>query len=124
MLSNVFYYILQKYIVGIIDLRVACSYDDSQEYCTYDNPEYFQNELVGYSLMLIQSKYSEINKLNSFNHIEKLIERVISHETIHVVIKKLEGKETSDKLDDLEISFSIWNGKNSYHKNEFPRICY
>ena len=23
---------------------VACSYDDSLEYCTYDNPEYYQNE--------------------------------------------------------------------------------
>lgn len=119
MLSNVFYYILQKYIVGIIDLRVACSYDDSQEYCTYDNPEYFQNELIGYSLMLIQSKFSEINKLNSFNHIEKLIERVISHETIHVVIKKLEGKETSDKLDDLEISFSFGMGKTHIIKMNF-----
>ena len=35
-------------------LFVACSFDESQEYCTYDNPEYSQNELIGYSLMLVQ----------------------------------------------------------------------
>ena len=105
--------------MGIIDVTVACSYDDSQEYCTYDNPEYFQNELIGYSLMLIQSKFSGTNGINGFNHIENLIERVISHETIHVVIKKLEGKELSDKLDDLEISFPIGNGKIHIIKMNF-----
>jgi hypothetical protein len=99
--------------VGIIDVIVACSNDDSFEYCTYDNPEYDQNELIGYSLMMIQSKYSAINKINGFGHIDNLIERVISHETIHVVILKLEGKDISDKLDDLEISFPI--GMNKIH---------
>ena len=97
--------------MGIIDITVACSVDDSLEYCTYDNAEYLQNELIGYSLMMIQSKYSAINKLNGFDHIEDLIERVISHETIHIVILKMEGKDTSDKLDDLEISFPIGMGR-------------
>ncbi|MDQ6723842.1 MAG: hypothetical protein M3Z01_06205 [Thermoproteota archaeon] len=104
---------------SIIDVTVACSYDDSQEYCTYDNPKYFQNELIGYSLMLIQSKFSEINGLNGFRHIENLIERVISHETIHVVIKKLEEREVSDKLDDVEISFPLGNGKTHLIKMNF-----
>jgi len=102
---------LQNEIVGIIDVVVACSNDDSFEYCTYDNPEYDQDNLIGYSLMMIQSKYSAKNKINAFGHIENLIERVISHETIHVVILKLEDKDASDKLDDLEISFPIGMGR-------------
>ena len=44
--------ICKNEIVGIIDVTVACSNDDSFEYCTYDNPEYVQNELMGYSLMI------------------------------------------------------------------------
>ena len=105
--------------MGIIDVIVACSFDDSQEYCTYDNPFYFQNELVGYSLMLIHSRYSETNGTNGFSHLEDLIERVISHETIHVVIKKLEGIGISDKLDDLEIFFPIGRGKTHIIKMNF-----
>ena len=93
--------------MGIIDVTVACSFDDSLEYCTYDNPKYFQNELIGYSLMFIQSKFSETSGINGFGHIANLIERVISHETIHVVLIKLEGKDVSDTLDDLEISFPM-----------------
>ena len=105
--------------MGIIDVSVACSFDESQEYCTYDNPEYSQNELTGYSLMLIKSKFSEVNGLNSFGHIESLIERVISHETIHVVIKKMEGQEASDRLDDLEITFPVGRGKTHIIKMNF-----
>ena len=97
--------------MGIIDIIVACSIEESLEYCTYDNPEYVNNKLIGYSLMMIQSKSSAINKLKGFAHIEDLIERVISHETIHVVILKLEGKDSSDRLDDLEISFPIGMGR-------------
>ena len=70
-----------------------------------------KTDLIGYSLMLVKSKFSEMNGLDSFGHIESLIERVISHETIHVVIKKIEGQETSDRLDDLEITFPVGRGK-------------
>ena len=66
---------------------------------------------MGYSLMFIHYKYSEKAKLNGFNHMENLIERVISHESIHIVLIKLEGKDTSDKLDDLEIYFPVGLGK-------------
>jgi hypothetical protein len=97
--------------MGIIDVAIACSIDDSLEYCTYDNPEYDMNELIGYSLMFIQSKSSAIRKSNGFDHIEDLIERVISHETIHVAILKMEGKDISDRLDDFEISFPIGMGR-------------
>ncbi len=95
----------------IVDVAVACSFDDSLEYCTYDNPIFEKDRLVGYYLMFIHSKFSEKEKLNGFNHIENLIERVISHESIHIVLIKLEGKDVSDKLDDLEISFPIGPGK-------------
>ncbi|MGN6821862.1 MAG: hypothetical protein ACTHJ7_03650 [Candidatus Nitrosocosmicus sp.] len=97
--------------MGIIDVAIACSIDDSLEYCTYDNPEYEKNELVGYSLMFIQSKLSAMRKTNGFDRIEDLIERVISHETIHVAILKMEGKDISDRLDDFEISFPIGMGR-------------
>ncbi|MBA3750061.1 MAG: hypothetical protein H0X03_04055 [Nitrosopumilus sp.] len=105
--------------MGIIEVNIACSYDDSQEYCTYDNPFYFQNQLIGYSLMFIASKFAEINGIQSFGHIENLVERVISHETIHVIIKKIEGIESSDKLDDLEISYPIERGKTHIIKMNF-----
>ncbi len=118
-ISNVFYWILQEYGMGIIDVTVACSFDDSQEYCTYDNPLYFQNQLIGYSLMLINSRFSELYGPSGFGHIDGLIERVISHETIHVVIKKLEGTEISDKLDDLEILFPLGRGKTHIIKMNF-----
>lgn len=97
--------------MSIVDVAVACSFDDSLEYCTYDNPFFEKDGLVGYSLMFIHSKFSEKEKLNGFKHIENLIERVISHESIHIVIINLEGKEVSDKLDDLEIPFPIGLGK-------------
>ena len=99
------------YCVGINDFCFACSSDDSQEYCTYDNPTVFSGENYEYSLMFILSKISEINQTASFANIEDLIERVISHETIHVVILQLEDKDTSDKLDDLEIVYTFGTGR-------------
>ena len=47
----------------------------------------------------------------SFENIEDLIERVISHETIHVIILWLEGRDSSDKLDDLEMIYSFGAGR-------------
>ena len=93
--------------MGIADFTVACSYDDSLEYCTYDNLIFSSDNQFGYSLMFIVSKESELSNTKSFTNIEDLIVRVISHETIHVVILELEGKDSSDKLDDLEISITF-----------------
>jgi hypothetical protein len=98
--------------VGINDFCLACSSDDSQEYCTYDNPTLSIGENSEYSLMFILSRTSEIHHTTGFANIEDLIERVISHETIHVVILQLQDKETSDKLDDLEILYTFGAGRS------------
>lgn len=106
-------------VVGISDFVFASSFDDSQEYCTYDNPVILQNEDYSYSLMFILSRQSQLLKQLSFSNIEDLIVRVISHETIHVVIGKLEGRDTSDKLDDLEINFSFDIGRTHIIRMNF-----
>lgn len=105
--------------MGIVDFTVACSYDDSQEYCTYDNPVFYLDKHLGYSLMFVVSKESELTNANSFTNIEDLMERVISHETIHVAILELEGKDSSDKLDDLEISFNFGAGRTHIIRMNF-----
>ena len=105
--------------MGIVDFTVACSYDDSQEYCTYDNPISDSNDHLGYSLMFVVSKVSELSNAKSFTNIEDLIERVISHETIHVVVLELEGKDSSDKLDDLEISITFGAGRTHIIRMNF-----
>ena len=105
--------------MGIVDFTVACSYDDSQEYCTYDNPVFYSDNHLGYSLMFISSKESALSNGKSFTNIEDLIERVISHETIHVVILELEGKDSSDKLDDLEISITFGAGRTHIIRMNF-----
>lgn len=97
--------------MGIDDFCFACSFDDSQEYCTYDNPTISIGENYQYSLMFILSKTSQIHYDMSFENIEDLIERVISHETIHVIILRLEGRDSSDKLDDLEIVYTFGAGR-------------
>lgn len=106
-------------VVGINDFAFASSFDDSQEYCTYDNPIILQNNKYCYSLMFIFSRQSQILKQQSFSNIEDLIVRVISHETIHVVIGKLEGRESSDRLDDLEIKFSFGTGRTHIIRMNF-----
>lgn len=69
--------------------------------------------------MFILSRESQIQKQDSFSNIEELITRVISHETIHVIIGKLEDKETSEKLDDLEIKFSFGAGRTHIIRMNF-----
>ncbi len=69
--------------------------------------------------MLIVSRNAEESKTHSFGLVENLIERVISHETIHVIIKKLENQETSDKLDDFELLYSVGVGKPRLIKMNF-----
>jgi CRISPR/Cas system CMR-associated protein Cmr5 small subunit len=54
-------------------------------------------------MLIIQSKNHAKSKIDDFQYIEPFIEALISHESIHVVIKELEDENTSDSLDDMEI---------------------
>jgi hypothetical protein len=54
-------------------------------------------------MLIIGSKSDTKSKINAFEQIEHFMEALISHESIHVVIIKLEDQRISDSLDDLEI---------------------
>lgn len=77
----------------INDFAMACSIDESPAYFTYHNQ----------FMLIIQSARDAKAGVGSFEYIEPFIEALISHESIHVVIKKLEGTDVSDSLDDIEV---------------------
>ena len=77
----------------INDFVVACAVDKSPPYFTYE----------GNTMMIIQSAEDAKSGINSFRTIEQFMDGLISHESIHVVIKALESGEISDSLDDLEV---------------------
>jgi hypothetical protein len=77
----------------INDFAVACAVDDSTAYFTYE----------GETMLIIQSKDHAKSGRNDFEVIQPFIDALISHESVHVVIKKLEGANISDSLDDIEI---------------------
>ena len=86
----------------VSDLVLACSIDNSPSYFTYDN---------GDTMIIIQSKSSALANQNDFYYIEPYIELLISHESLHFVIKKIEGSLESEKLDNLDVIVHR-NGKN------------
>ena len=77
----------------ISDFALACAVDESPPYFTYHNE----------TMLIIQSAQDARAEVNSFESIEPFIDALISHESIHVVIKELEGGDTSDSLDDIEV---------------------
>ncbi len=77
----------------INDFAFACAVDESPAYFTYEDE----------SMLVIQSKAHGKSGMNDFERIEPFIEGLISHESIHVVTKKIEGAAISDSIDDLEI---------------------
>jgi hypothetical protein len=77
----------------IDNFAFACAVDDSTPYFTHE----------GQAMIIVQSKDHAIHKINGFNYIEPFIESLISHESIHVVLKQLEGGKISDSLDDIEV---------------------
>lgn len=77
----------------INDFALACSIDESPAYFTYHDQ----------SMLIIQSAKDAKARVGSFQFIEPFMEALISHESIHVVIKKLNGAEVSDSLDDIEV---------------------
>jgi hypothetical protein len=77
----------------INEFALACAIDESPAYFTYyDN-----------TMLIIQSKHHAKSKIEDFQNIEPFMEALISHESIHVVIRELEDEKTSDSLDDMEI---------------------
>jgi hypothetical protein len=81
--------------MGIDDFAFACSVDGSiVGYFTYHNQ----------SMLIVQSEQEAKSGINNFIRIaEPFIESLISHESIHVIIKELEGAEASDSLDEVEV---------------------
>ena len=71
----------------------ACALDDSPPYFTYE----------GQTMLIIESKEHATRNINGFQFIEPFIESLVSHESVHVAIKQLEGAEVSDSLDDMEV---------------------
>jgi len=79
----------------INDFAFACSIDGSiVGYFTYHKQ----------TMLLIQSEQEAREGANNFVRMaEPFMEALISHESIHVVLNKLEGIEASDSLDDVEV---------------------
>ncbi len=81
--------------MGIDDFAFACSIDGSiVGYFTYHKQ----------TMLIVQSEQEAKAGINNFVRIaEPFMEPLISHESIHVIIKCLEGTEVSDSLDELEV---------------------
>jgi len=77
----------------INDFAFACALDESPPYFTYERQ----------TMLIIDSKEHVPRNINGFQYIEPFIESLVSHESVHVAIKQLEGAEVSDSLDDIEV---------------------
>src|SRR5918912_874855 len=78
----------------INDFALACSIDGSVAgYFTYHKQ----------TMLIIQAEDEAKSGINNFRFIEPFIGALVSHESIHVVINKIEGLESSDSLDDIEV---------------------
>jgi hypothetical protein len=79
--------------LAINDFAFACALDESPPYFTYERQ----------TMLIIESKEHVNRNINGFQYIEPFIESLVSHESVHVAIKQLEGAEVSDSLDDMEV---------------------
>ena len=81
--------------MAINNFAFACSVDGSiAGYFTYHNE----------TMLIVQSEQEARAGINNFLRIaEPFMEPLISHESIHVILKKLEGAEISDSLDEVEV---------------------
>jgi hypothetical protein len=79
----------------INNFAFACSIDGSiVGYFTYHKQ----------TMLIIQSEQEAREGVNNFVMIaEPFMEALVSHESIHVVLNKLEDLEVSDSLDDIEV---------------------
>jgi hypothetical protein len=77
----------------INDFALACAIDGSSAYFTYHET----------TMLMIQSEKDAKAGISSFALIEPFMEALISHESIHVIIKSFSDTDVSDSLDDLEV---------------------
>ena len=93
--------------MAISDFVFSCATDDVPAYFTYE----------GGNMLIVQSKEGANNKKNDFEDIEGFMSALISHESVHVVIAKLENNEISDSLDDVEIIVERFGKKSQVSLN-------
>ena len=77
----------------IHDFVFACAIDNASPYFTYE----------GETMLIINSREHAKQGLSGFRNIESYMEALISHESIHVIIKRFADQAISDALDDLEV---------------------
>jgi hypothetical protein len=77
----------------INDFVLACAIDNSPAYFTYE----------GTTMMIITSQETSRSGSSDFDEIEPYMDSLVAHESIHVIIGRIEGSEISDSLDDLEV---------------------
>jgi hypothetical protein len=54
-------------------------------------------------MVVITSRETARRGSSDFDEIEPYMDSLIAHESIHVVIARIEGTEVSDSLDDIEV---------------------
>jgi hypothetical protein len=81
--------------MAINDFAFACSVDGSiVGYFTYHKQ----------TMVIVQSEQEAKERVNNFVNIaEPFMEALISHESLHVIIRRLENIEASDTLDEVEV---------------------
>lgn len=83
--------------MAITDFSFACAVDDVPAYFTYDKD----------MMLIIQSKSSAKRGNSDFQNIEKFIPALISHESIHVVVARIENNSISESLDTIEVIVEV-----------------
>jgi hypothetical protein len=102
----------------INDFVFSCATDSVPAYFTYE----------GENMLIVQSNEAAKKKKNDFENIESFMSALISHESVHVVITKLENSQISDSLDDIEIIIERFGKKfqvslnNMFFSTDFSGI--
>lgn len=80
--------------MAINDFALACSIDGSiAGYFTYHK----------HTMLIISAEQEAKLGINNFKSIEPFMDSLVSHESLHVIINKVESTEASDSLDDIEV---------------------
>jgi hypothetical protein len=102
----------------INDFVFSCATDSVPAYFTYE----------GENMLIVQSNEAAKKMKNDFENIESFMSALISHESVHVVISKLENSQISDSLDDVEIIIERFGKKfqvslnNMFFSTDFSGI--